>query len=122
MRRSEFDLLVQKAFQRVPKVFRDALNNIEIVIEDWPDPALVEEITGDAGEVLYGVFLGTPLTERHYDDLAPLPAVIHLYQGPLEQDFRDRRELEREIEITLVHEIAHFLGFDEATLEQYGYG
>jgi predicted Zn-dependent protease with MMP-like domain len=122
MKRREFDQLVEKAFRRIPDEFRAALDNIEIVVEDWPDPDLMEEVTGDPDAVLYGLFLGTPLTERRLDDVAPVPAVIHLYQGPLEEDFRDRRELEREIEVTLVHEIAHFLGFDEKTLEDYGYG
>ena len=122
MKRSQFDQLVQQAFERIPPEFRAALENLEIVIEDWPDPELMEDVTGDPDAALYGLFTGTPLPERRFDDVAPLPAVIRLYQGPLEEDFPNRKELVREIEITLVHEIAHFLGFDEAKLEEYGYG
>jgi predicted Zn-dependent protease with MMP-like domain len=48
--------------------------------------------------------------------------MIHIYQRPLEEDFPDREELEREVEITLAHEIAHYLGINEETLEEYGYG
>ena len=121
MKRSKFDQLVQKTFQRIPGQFRSALENLEILIEDWPDPELMEEVTGDPDAVLYGLFTGTPLPERHFDDIAPLPAVIRLFQGPLEEDFPDPNELAREIEITLVHEIAHFLGFDEDKLKEYGY-
>jgi predicted Zn-dependent protease with MMP-like domain len=121
MKRSKFDGLVQKAYDRIPQQFRDALANLEILIEDWPEPELMEEVTGDPDAVLYGLFTGTPLTERHFDDVAPLPAVIRLYQGPLEQDFPNHEDLVREIEITLVHEIAHFLGFGEEKLEEYGY-
>lgn len=121
MDRSKFDALVKKALRKIPRRFRDALQNIEIVVEDWPDPDLMEEVTGDRNEVLYGVFVGTPLPERHFDDWAHLPAVIRIYQRPLEEDFSDPDELEREIEITLVHEIAHFLGFNEETLREYGY-
>jgi predicted Zn-dependent protease with MMP-like domain len=121
MRRKQFERLVEAAYARIPERFRDALENVQIIVEDWPDPELMEEVTGDPDDVLYGLFAGTPLTERHLDDIAPLPAVIHLYQGPLEQDFRGKRELVRQIEITLVHEIAHFLGFDEEKLEEYGY-
>ena len=47
--------------------------------------------------------------------------MIALYRGPLEEDFPDREELIHEIEVTLVHEIAHYFGFDEETLERYGY-
>ncbi len=121
MKRSEFDGRVHKALKKIPPVFRQALQNLQIVVDDWPDPDLMEEVTGDRDEILYGLFTGKPLPERHYDDWGDLPSTIHIYQGPLEEDFPDTAELEREIEITLVHEIAHYLGFDEATLEEYGY-
>ena len=47
MKRGEFDALVQKALARIPQRFRDAMRNIEIVVEDWPDPDLMEATTGD---------------------------------------------------------------------------
>jgi predicted Zn-dependent protease with MMP-like domain len=122
MRQQEFDQIVQSALRKIPPVFREALQNVQIVVDDWPDPDLMEEVTGDRNEVLYGLFTGKPLPERHYDDWGDLPSTIHIYQGPLEEDFPDMEELEREIEITLAHEIAHYLGFDEETLERYGYG
>jgi predicted Zn-dependent protease with MMP-like domain len=50
-----------------------------------------------------------------------MPDVIVLYQKPLEDDFPDRKDLIREIEITVVHEIAHYFGFGEEILERYGY-
>jgi predicted Zn-dependent protease with MMP-like domain len=122
MKRRDFDRSVRNALERIPPVFRAALQNVQIVVDDWPDPDLMEEVTGDRNEVLYGLFTGKPLPERHYDDWGDLPSTIHIYQGPLEEDFPEPQELEREIEITLVHEIAHYLGFDEATLQEYGYG
>lgn len=122
MRRAEFEALVESALSRIPRQFRDAMQNLGIVVEDWPDPALMEDLTGGRDEVLYGLFTGRPLTERRYDDWGELPSMIHIYQKPLEEDFPDRDELEREIEITLAHEIAHYLGIDEETLERYGYG
>ena len=121
MKRAEFESLVEAALRKIPSRFRDAMQNVGIIVEDLPDPELMEEITGDRGEVLYGLFTGTPLTERHYDDWGGLPAMIHIYRKPLEEDFSDREELIREIEITLVHEIAHYLGIDEEKLAEYGY-
>jgi predicted Zn-dependent protease with MMP-like domain len=121
VRRRRFDALVERVLARIPADFRQAMDNLAIVVEDWPDPDLMEEVTGDPDEVLYGVFTGTPLPERRLDDTGDLPAVIRLYQGPLEEDFPDLGELEREVEITLVHEIAHYMGFDEDALERYGY-
>ena len=121
MKHADFDILLKRALARIPRRFRHAMENVEIVVEDWPDPELMLEVTGDREEVVYGLFTGTPLTERHYDDLGPLPALIHLYRKPLEEDFPGREELARQIEVTLVHEIAHFMGFDEQILRKYGY-
>jgi predicted Zn-dependent protease with MMP-like domain len=121
MRRSEFDELVRKAIRRVPAEFRAALDNLEIIVEDWPDPELMEDVSGDRDAVVYGLFSGRALTDRHYDDWGNLPSVIYIYQGPLEEDFPDRRDLVREIEITVVHEIAHYMGIGEERLAEYGY-
>ncbi len=121
MKRADFDRLVEEAVRKIPRQFRDAMENVEIIVEDWPDPELMEEVCGDPEAVLYGLFTGKALTERSFDDVGELPAMIHIYQGPLEEDFPDRAELLREIEITVVHEIAHFMGFDEETLRDYGY-
>ncbi len=121
MNRHRFQTLVQRALEKIPQPFQQAMQNVAIVIEDWPDPEIAEEITGDPDEWLYGLFSGTPLPERRLEDSGELPAVITLYQRPLEEDFPDLEDLVEEIEITLVHEIAHFMGFDEDTLREYGY-
>jgi predicted Zn-dependent protease with MMP-like domain len=121
MKRSAFDALVQKALSRIPRKFRDAMKNVQIVVEDWPDPDLMEEVTGERDAVLYGLFTGKPLPLHTAGDWGDLPGLIYLYRGPLEEDFSDPEELAREVEVTLVHEIAHYMGFDEETLREYGY-
>jgi predicted Zn-dependent protease with MMP-like domain len=121
MRRSEFDRLVRSALERVPEIFRAAMTNVEIVIEDWPDPDLMEELYGERDAVVYGMFSGRAITERHFGDWGDPPSLIYVYQGPLEEDFPDRKDLEREIETTVVHEIAHYMGLGEEVLAEYGY-
>ena len=121
MKRAEFDALVTQALQRIPPRFRAALQNVEIVVEDWPDPELMEEVTGERDAEVYGLFTGRPLPERSFGDWGDLPSIIYLYRRPLEEDFPDLQELSREVEITLVHEIAHYMGFGEDILREYGY-
>ena len=121
MKRLAFEGLVRQALKRIPKEFRDAMENLEIVIEKWPDPLLMHEVLGDRKALAYGLFVGTPLPEQHSGDWGGLPAVIYIYQGPLEQDFPAAEDLAREVEITVVHEIAHYIGFGEDILTEYGY-
>lgn len=112
--------MVQEALGRIPAEFRKAMKNVEIVVKDRPGEEASEEIP-HSDEGLYGLYSGVPLPERSADDSGATPDVIFLYRKPLEDDFPNREELIREIEITLVHEIAHYFGFDEGTLDHYGY-
>ena len=121
MRRRTFEHLVERALHRIPQCFREAMGNLAIVIDDWPEPDLMEEVTGDPEAVIYGLFDGTPLSDQGMEDSGQLPAVIHLYQGPLETDFPSRTALADQIEVTLMHEIAHFMGLDEEAIREYGY-
>ncbi|MBI3994530.1 MAG: metallopeptidase family protein [Nitrospirae bacterium] len=117
----EFEKLVREAIDRIPAVFQAAMKNVAVVVRDRPGPEAEEE--GPDGEegVLYGLYQGVPLPDRTADDSGTTPDLIFLYRKPLETDFPEREDLVREIEITVVHEIAHYFGFDEETLERYGY-
>ncbi|MDA0336420.1 MAG: metallopeptidase family protein [bacterium] len=121
MNRKRFEELVEAALERIPAAFREAMDNVAIVIDDWPERELMFEMYGDAETYIYGLFTGTPLPEQSMVDSGDLPVVIRIYQAALEYDFADPAELARELEITLVHEIAHFMGFDEDELEDLGY-
>jgi predicted Zn-dependent protease with MMP-like domain len=121
MNRKRFERLVENALERIPEAFRQAMDNVAVVVDEWPEAALMEEMYGDPETYVYGLFTGTPLPDRHVEDFGDLPAVIRIYQAALEYDFPDTVELEQELEITLVHEIAHYMGFDEDELEALGY-
>ncbi|HSR53175.1 MAG TPA: metallopeptidase family protein [Acidobacteriota bacterium] len=121
MDRRAFDRVLERALERIPPEFRQAMDNLEILVEDWPDPGLMEDILGDRKAQAYGLFVGVPLTERGASDWGMPPTVIYIFRQPLLRDFPDRQDLIREVEITLAHEIGHFMGFDEDTLTAYGY-
>jgi predicted Zn-dependent protease with MMP-like domain len=98
------------------------LDNILISVQPRPSVDMLAEMGMEADEPLFGVYLGVPLTERSLIDPPLYPDVIHIYQEPLEAFCTSREELIAEIEITVVHEIAHFVGFSDEELEQLGYG
>jgi len=118
---SQFRNQVREALDLIPAEFRPHLDNVEILVEDWPSPQLLASMEIPEDEGLYGLYTGTPLTERAYDH-SGLPDRITLYQGPLLEDFPDPEELRQEVALTLLHEVAHHLGIDEERLEELGLG
>ena len=117
-----FDQVVQQALTRIPKQIRRHLDNMVITVERRPSPEMLAEMGLAPDEVLFGLYWGVPLSERSVFDPPLYPDTIYLFQEPLEQFCSTREELIEEIEITVVHEIAHFLGLTDAQLEALGYG
>jgi len=117
----EFDRIVMRAIRRIPEEIRDHLENILVSVQKRPSPELLEELGIPADETLFGVFQGTPLVERSVTEPPLFPDTIFLFQEPLLDACESIEELEEEIEITVVHELAHFLGFSEEDLAELGY-
>jgi predicted Zn-dependent protease with MMP-like domain len=118
MRRDAFEALVQDALGTVPPAFRQQLRNLAIIVEDEPDAALLRDMDVPPGETLLGLYHGTPLTERSWDDGNRLPDRITLFQGPLERASEDEDDLVTAIGETLIHEIGHYFGMSEDELEE----
>jgi predicted Zn-dependent protease with MMP-like domain len=117
----EFDKIVQRAIRRIPDEIRQHLDNILITVQQWPDPELLEEMGYPPDEPLLGVYWGVPLNERSAIEPPLYPDTIYIYKEPLEEMCETREQLEEEIEITVVHEVAHFLGMSEERLAELGY-
>ncbi|MEX0817295.1 MAG: metallopeptidase family protein [Gaiellales bacterium] len=108
-----FEDHVRSALESLPAELRDAMSNVEIVVEDEnrDDPDL------------FGLYLGVPLVDRGEGYAGALPDKIAVYRIPLEEEFgHDPEVLEEEIRITVVHEIAHHFGIDEDRLAELGWG
>lgn len=105
-----FEEHVRRALASLPPELAQAVRNVEIVVEDeHPDDP-----------DLFGLYEGTPLPERG-DWAGALPDRISIYRLPLEDSFPDPAELEDEIRITVLHELAHYFGLDEDRLDELGY-
>jgi predicted Zn-dependent protease with MMP-like domain len=120
-RRKDFARALREALLELPPMFRDALENVAVVVEEWPSDDLLDELGVPEDDTLYGFYHGVPLPERSVQDSGLLPDKISVYRGPLMEDFPDRDELCRQIRITLLHEIGHYFGMDEEELSRLGY-
>lgn len=118
----EFHALVGQAVARIPWEIRRHLENMVITVERRPTREMLEEVGVPPGETLLGLYDGIPLTERHVTDPPLYPDTIYLFQEPLEELCSTREELMEEIELTVVHEVAHALGLSDERLEELGYG
>ena len=120
--RKQFEDTVEKAIEKIPEIFRAQLNNMTITVEDLPSQELLREMDIPAYETLFGVFTGVPLPERSVTEPPIYPDVIIIFREPLMAACQSFKELEEEIGITVVHELAHYLGLSEERLEELGYG
>ena len=113
MTREHFDELVREAIDRIPRRFAREIHNVAIVVEDEPSDELLEEMEIEEGDTLFGLYQGTPLTERAgYGNT--LPDRITLFKGPIEDEWDDDEdEIFVEIGLTLIHELGHYFGMEE---------
>lgn len=118
MTRPEFERAVADALSSIPKRFRRALQNIAIVVEDEPDRSLLQDMDIKPPDTLFGLYQGTPLTERRWDFGNALPDRILLFQGPHEREAADDEDLAASIAETLIHEVGHYFGMSEEEIER----
>jgi len=118
MQRKKFLKLVVEAVSGLPEEFRELMENVDIVVEDWPSREQLELVELDDRYELFGLYEGTPLTERNQYYNLVLPDKITIFQKPLEAQYTDDAELKLEIARTVKHEIAHFFGLDEDVMDE----
>jgi predicted Zn-dependent protease with MMP-like domain len=113
---------VASVLDKLPRQFRKRLHNLEVVIEERPGEELFLEAGLDPEQdTLYGLYQGSPLPDR--SSLYPpiLPDKITIFSEPLLRDFPDPAELREQIRTTVLHEIAHYFGFDDDEIDKLGY-
>jgi predicted Zn-dependent protease with MMP-like domain len=118
LNRREFEKLVERALTRLPGRFRERIENVAVVVEDWADDDTLAEMEIEPPDTLYGLYRGTDLTRRDSFYGGVLPDTITIYQGPIEEDCDSREEMEGLIRDTVVHEVGHYFGLDDDRLEE----
>lgn len=115
----DFEAAVDDAVDQIPADLAAVINNVAIVVEEHYIPATDE----DPHLVLLGLYQGVPLTERtEWSDAGSLPDKISIFRQPILDICTNRQEVVEEVLVTVIHEIAHFFGIDDAKLHELGWG
>ena len=112
MNAEEFEALVVEELDRLPDDMVDGLDNVIFVVEDRPEDGSLD---------LLGLYDGFALTERDRYGMGELPDRIIVYREPHLAPTETTDQLRDEVHTTLVHEIAHFYGIDDAQLHELGW-
>jgi len=118
MTAQEFDLLVDRACAKIPRQFRRRLANVAFVVEAEPSSEQLRVARVPPGQTLLGLYRGRPLTHRSVSDSFVMPDQIVIFQGPHERMARNPAHLEKMVEDTVWHEVAHYFGMDEARVRR----
>jgi predicted Zn-dependent protease with MMP-like domain len=118
MQREQFEALVVKAIHNLPPEFQHKLENVDIVVEDWPTRRQLAQAKLKHPAQLLGLYQGVPQTRRGHGYGMVLPDKITIFQGPIEVQCCLSDKIEAKIEEVVRHEIAHHFGIDETTLRE----
>ncbi len=118
MRREDFQNLVVEAINALPLRFRQRLDNVDIVVQDWPDANTLRLARVHHPAGLLGFYHGVPQTRRTHHYGMVLPDKISIYQRPIEMRCGSIEQIRQMIARVVRHEIAHHFGLDDARLQE----
>jgi predicted Zn-dependent protease with MMP-like domain len=109
--RERFEELVGEALDGIPPELGRLMDNVAVVVAE-----------GSSGSGLLGLYQGIPLTSRNaaYNGMV-MPDRITIYRRPIVERCHTEEELVRQVRITVVHEVAHHFGIDDARLTELGW-
>jgi predicted Zn-dependent protease with MMP-like domain len=115
-----FERIVVEAWEELPSFFLDKLDNVEVVIEEWPDPETVRRSGVRHRSHLLGFYHGVPRTRRTHRYGSVLPDKISIYRQPILQRCRTKDQLRATVQRVLQHELAHHFGISDDRLREMG--
>ena len=121
--REAFEKVAAETLDSLPEPFRNAIDNVRIIVEDLPGDAAAPRRGYRPGTLLLGLYEGIPLTNRGtwYGMVPVVPDTITLFQGSIEAVAASDKEIPGIIRDTLIHEIGHYFGMSEREIRAAGY-
>lgn len=114
----QFDALITRAMDELPKEYIERLDNVAIVMADKPSPEQVTKMKIDNNHLLLGLYEGIPLTQRGAGYTFVLPDKITLFKHPLMHIAASEQDFFAQLKRTLWHEIAHHFGLNHDDMDQ----
>ncbi len=116
----EFEALVVEALEALPAFFQEKLQNIEVIVSDWPTEAERRAVGLKSGHLLLGLYQGVPLTRRTSSYNLVLPDKITIFRLPIEQICHTPEAVITQVQRTVKHELAHHFGISDERLRELG--
>jgi len=123
MERDVFEKIVECAFDRLPENFKEGIDNVGIVVEDYPSDEIIQKMGLASRNSLLGLYQGVPRPFRNtwYGTSPVVPDRISIYKRNIEMHHQTDEEIERAIYNVLIHEIGHYFGMSEEEIRSAGY-
>lgn len=120
MDRKRFEKLVMKAIEKLPKAFKDSLENVDVVIKDEPTPEEAASVDVAHRRMVLGLYQGVPLLRRsHYYGMV-MPDKVSIFKKNIERVCTTDEDIVRVVTHTVHHELAHHFGISDARLRRLG--
>lgn len=117
----EFHNMMEEAIENIPAGFKDKIENLAFIVEQYPSESDIERLDLKDKYSLLGLYSGVPYTSRNTYYMGVTPDRIILFQRNIESRCRSLSELKKLIEEVVIHEIAHYFGMDEDQVRAAGY-
>ncbi len=114
----DFEELVNKALDALPKIYLENLNNVAIVTADNPTSEQRTELKLHCNETLFGLYQGIPLTKRGSNYSLVLPDKITIFKRPILAVSHNPEQVAEQVRHTIWHEVAHFYGLDHVQIHK----
>ncbi|MGD2165294.1 MAG: metallopeptidase family protein [Anaerolineae bacterium] len=115
-----FERLVAAALDDLPEEIRRALDNVDVVVEDWPDRGTLQRAGLRHPMQLMGFYQGVPRTKRTHRYGLVLPDKITIYRRPIEMRATSDEDVREIVRLVIRHEMAHHFGIDDSRLRDIG--
>ena len=117
MKKENFEKLTMMAIKNLPRVFKNSLENVDVIIEDKPTPEQKRSVDVSHRRMVLGLYQGVPLARRSHFYGMVMPDKISIFKRNIERVCRTDEEIVRLVSHTVQHELAHHFGISDKRLK-----